>query len=176
MLHLNSYRQAIYSWLPLYILCNNIVWLCVLVCVFVCFPVYWEQSLLADNSHALLLFTVALKGLPFTWLMHVHAPHQRTYLTNSRMQAEVCSVWREEENIYACIWQIKPSLWWLLEVSEHNLYTPHIMIKLSSHHLQPFWKKRGSLRNILPSLMLVFAPRLGNYTTSSLPLEISKYS
>lgn len=62
MLRLNSYRQAIYSWLACSILCKNTVWLCV--------SVYWHQPLLTDNSHSLwssLLLLHLLKCLSFTY-------------------------------------------------------------------------------------------------------------
>lgn len=128
----------------------------------VCFTVYWQQSLLADNSHSfwsLLMLSHFLKGLSFRWRMRAHTSH--THLTNRRLQ---------EEGKYVCsyTWQIKPSLSWPLEVSGHTLYTPLLKIQLSQHYLQPIWKRRswrecnvrGSLRNIPPSFMLVLLPGL----------------
>ena len=112
------------------------------VAVCVCFTLYWQQSLLADNSHS---FWSLVLPLQFSKRQPVvHMTHTRSHNTPAP----------EEGKLFG-----KRSLWWPLEVSGHTTHT--VCSILPPHRLQPVWDERswgcvrGSLRSIPPSLALV---------------------
>lgn len=156
MLHLNSYRQAIYSWLTP---CICAITSCDYVCVF--------HSLLAAiiTCWQLPFVLVFIDALTFSKRLVVQMTHARTHFAHTPNQQEIT---RRGKYVCSYTWQIKPSLSWPLEVSGHTLYTPLLKIQLSQHYLRPIWKRRswrecnvrGSLRNIPPSFMLVLLPGL----------------
>lgn len=98
MLHLNSYRQAIYSWLDSCILCNNFLFLCVCVRLTAC----WQRPLLADISHS--FCSVALA---FSKTLVIHMTRAHSYIAATRtsgQQQDVSTVTQsdgERKNIFA---------------------------------------------------------------------------
>lgn len=126
-------------------------WHCVNVCV--CF---FSQFIGSQSTFWQLSFTVVLiVALKLSESLVIHIMHTFTNrsntherLTKSRIHIEVCSVTGSGKHIYSRTLRITPVTWWLLDVPEHNLYTPHIKIKSSSYYPKPVWyRETESIKN-----------------------------
>lgn len=91
MLRLNSYRQAIYSWLACSILCKNTVWLCV------------SQFI---GISLCLLTTPIRSGLHCCFYIYLNACHSHTHT--------LIHLWGTGRGKQSCTWQMKPAFKHLL--------------------------------------------------------------